>query len=92
MVRYIETILVPGSVDEGPGGGFIGIGLSLESLMNEPGSWVYVGKSGSWVYVGKPGSWIHRGQPDTEDPGAGQEYWSLRVSLLLKSSQSLVSQ
>lgn len=83
MVRYIETILVPGSVDEGPGGGFTGIGLSLESLMNEPGSWVYVGKSGSWV---------HRGQPDTEDPGAGQECWSLRVSLLLKSSQSLVSQ
>ena len=83
MVRYIETILVPGSVDEGPGAGFTGVDLSLESLMNEPGS---------WVYVGKPGSWFHRGHPDTEDPGEGQECWSLRVSLLQKSSQSLVSQ
>lgn len=83
MVRYIETILVPGSVDEGPGAGFTGVGLSLESLMNEPGS---------WVYVGKPGSWFHRGHPDTEDPGEGQVCWSLRVSLLQKSSQSLVSQ
>lgn len=63
MVRYIETIPVPGSVDEGPGAGFTGIGLSLESLMNEPGSWVYVGKSG-------PGSvWVNL---DPEFTGANQ--------------------
>lgn len=63
MLGYIEAILVPGSVGEGPGVGFTSVGLTLESLMDEPGTWVDVGEPGSWVYRGQPGTEDHWGRP-----------------------------